>query len=413
MRVNAAIVMLLTSLVAATYGFGIYLFAQLVPDMRVTLGFDFSYVGAITASGQFGFLVCALLAAWLTPKVGGGWVIFGSGVVCGIALLLIPLSDNIIVIGALLTVLAGTAATVFVPMVDVISRVVAYRYRGMAMGLVSSGTSYGVFINSLLVPIFAPQGEWRTVWWLVGLLTVGMAAVVFWIFKTGGLFRKELHPAADSATVQVTLPRVRLFGRKSEWMRRWVLTVWAMNFLIGFSTFPFQNYLSSYLRTELGFGVEYTAQIWAAIGFVGMFAGLAVGWLSDKIGLRTAMLLVYVCVVLAALIFVFYPSGYWPLVAGGLFSTAFYPIFGLIPAYVSKLASSTAMAVAIFGIANVMQGTGGMLGNYGAGLLASHHGTFSGVYGAIGIVGVILIVLTIMLPTESQSTAPFALPTSL
>lgn len=412
MRVNAAIVMLLTSLVAATYGFGIYLFAQLVPDMQATLGFDFSYVGAITASAQFGFLVCALLAAWLTPKVGGGWMIFGSGVVCGIALLLIPLSDNILVIGALLTLLAGTAATVFVPMVDVISRVVAYRYRGMAMGLVSSGTSYGVFINSLLVPIYAPQGEWRTVWWLVGLLTVGMAAVVFWIFKTGGLFRKELYPAAGPATVRMSLPRGRLFGRESEWMRRWVLTVWAMNFLIGFSTFPFQNYLSSYLRTELGFGVEYTAQIWAGIGFVGMFAGLAVGWLSDRIGLRTAMLLVYVCVVLAALIFVFCPSGYWPLVAGVLFSTAFYPIFGLIPAYVSKLASSTAMAVTIFGIANVMQGTGGMLGNYGAGLLASHSGTFSGVYGAIGIVGVILIVLTIMLPTESQVTAPSVLPTS-
>ncbi|MGZ7456934.1 MFS transporter [Pseudomonas sp. Ma2-10] len=412
MRVNAAIVMLLTSLVAATYGFGIYLFAQLVPDMQATLGFDFSYVGAITASGQFGFLVCALLAAWLTPKVGGGWMIFGSGMVCAIALLLIPLSDNILVIGALLTVLAGTAATVFVPMVDVISRVVAYRYRGMAMGLVSSGTSYGVFINSVLVPIYAPQGEWRTVWWWVGLLTVGIAAVVFWVFKTGGLFRKERHPVAGPATVRMSLPSGRLLGRESEWMKRWVLTVWAMNFLIGFSTFPFQNYLSSYLRTELGFGVEYTAQIWAGIGFVGMFAGLAVGWLSDRTGLRTAMLLVYVCVVLAALIFVFFPTGYWPLVAGVLFSTAFYPIFGLIPAYVSKLASSSAMAVAIFGIANVMQGTGGMLGNYGAGLLASHSGTFSGVYGAIGIVGVVLIVLTIMLPAESPVTAPSGLPTS-
>jgi MFS family permease len=401
MRLNAVVVVLLTSLVAATYGFGIYLFAQLVPDMQASLGFNFSYVGAITASGQLGFLLCALLAAWLTPKVGGGRVILGSGVVCAIALLLIPLSDNILVIGALLTVLAGTAASVFVPMVAVISKVVAYRYRGMAMGLVSSGTSYGVFINSLLVPIYAPEGEWRTVWWLVGFIAVGISVIVLWVFKRGGLLSKASAPAAEATTAEGSTPPLQQASLKTELMKPWVLMVWSINFLIGFSTFPFQNYLSSYLRTELGFGVDYTAQIWATIGFVGMFAGLAVGWLSDRIGLRAAMLLVYICVAGAALIFVVQPSGYWPLLAAVLFSTAFYPIFGLIPAYVSKQASSVATAVAIFGIANVMQGTGGMLGNYGAGLLASLSGSFVGVYVTIGIVAVLLMILTLKLPSEA------------
>jgi predicted MFS family arabinose efflux permease len=162
---------------------------------------------------------------------------------------------------------------------------------------------------------------------------------------------------------------------------------WSMNSLIVFATFPFQTYLSSYLRTELGFDVQFSAQVWAVIGFVGMFAGLSVGRLSDRTGLRAAMLLVYGCVVTAALIVVIHPSGYWPLVAAGLFSTAFYPIFGLIPTYVSKLASSSAMAVSIFGVANVLQGSGGMLGNYGAGLSANHSGSFAGVYATISGMG--------------------------
>jgi MFS family permease len=185
-----------------------------------------------------------------------------------------------------------------------------------------------------------------------------------------------------------------------------------MNFLMGFSTFAFQNYLSSYLRSELGFDVSYTAQIWAAIGFVGMFSGLTVGMLSDRIGLRTTMVLVFLSVLLAALIFVFQPTGYWPLVAGVLFSLAFYPIFGLIPAYVSKLASSASMAVAIFAIANVMQGTGGMLGNYGAGLLASHSGSFAGVYGVIGVVAVMLVALTLTLPGEARHVETAGVPSS-
>lgn len=392
MRIHALIVLLLTGLVAATFGFGIYLFAQLVPDMRASLGFDISYVGSITAAGQFGFLLCALFAAWITPRVGGGWVIFGSGVVCASALLLIPLTHNIVLIGVLLTVLAGTAATVFVPMVEVISRTVAFKYRGMAMGLVSSGTSYGVFINSLLVPLYAPQGEWRTVWWIVGAITVVMTLGVLVVFKRAQLLVSE--PVSRNRTD----PAAR--AGKAALKQPWVLTVWTMNFLLGFSTFPFQNYLSSYLRTELNFDVAYTAHIWASIGFVGMFAGLAVGWLSDRTGLRAAMLLVYACVASAALIFVVHPSGYWPLVAGVLFAVAFYPVFGLIPAYVSKMASSAALSVTIFGVANILQGVGGMIGNFCAGLLASFNGSFVGVYVAIALVAVLLAMLTLRLPRE-------------
>lgn len=394
MRINALIVLLLTGLVAATFGFGVYLFAQLVPDMRASLGFDIAYVGTITAAGQFGFLLCALLAAWITPRVGGGWVIFASGVICAAALLLIPLAHNILLIGALLTVLAGTAATVFVPMVDVISRTVAFKYRGMAMGLVSSGTSYGVFINSLLVPLYAPQGEWRAVWWIVGMITVVIALGVAMVFKRAGLF--------DSQPEVATTDDAAGKSGKSLLMQPWVLTVWAMNFLLGFSTFPFQNYLSSYLRNELSFDVTYTAHIWATIGFVGMFAGLAVGWLSDRIGLRIAMMLVYACVAVAALILISHPAGVWPLVAAVLFALAFYPIFGLIPAYVSKMAGSAALSVTIFGVANILQGVGGMIGNLSGGVLASISGSFVGVYGVIGLVAVLLAGLTLRLPKEAS-----------
>ncbi|WP_296182803.1 MFS transporter [Pseudomonas sp. UBA1879] len=401
MRINALIVVLLTGLVAATFGFGIYLFAQLVPDMRASLGFDISYVGTLTAAGQFGYLTCALVAAWLTARLGGGWVIFGSGVVCAVALIGLSLAQNVLLIGVLLTLLAGTAATVFVPMVDVISRTVAFKYRGMAMGLVSSGTSYGVFINSLLVPLYAPQGEWRTVWWMVGLITAVIAIGVLFVFKRARLF-------ADASDVNPSEPRVlgdpTAKVSKAAMMQPWVLMVWAMNFLLGFSTFPFQNYLSSYLRTELQFDVTYTAQIWASIGFVGMFAGLAVGGLSDRIGLRITMMLVYLCVGLASLILVVHPAGYWPLVAGVLFAIAFYPIFGLIPAYVSKMAGSAALAVTLFGVANIMQGVGGMLGNFSGGVLASVTGSFMGLYVAIGLVALVMAGLALRLPKEGDET---------
>ena len=233
-----------------------------------------------------------------------------------------------------------------------------------------------------------------------------MSASVLWAFKQGGLLNKPQISISDSIAIKSNLSPVLQSCNKNDLLKSWVLIIWSMNFLIGFTTFPFQNYLSSYLRTELNFRVDYTAHIWTVIGVVGMFSGLAIGWLSDKIGLRVAMLLAYACIVFSALIFVYYPSGYWPIVAGVLFSTAFYPIFGLIPAYVSKQASSASCAVMIFGIANVMQGTGGMLGNYGFGLLASLSKTFTPIYGAIALVSMILILLTIKLPKTSLAITP-------
>jgi len=76
MRVNALIVLLFTDLVAATYRFGIYLFAQLVPDMRASLGFDITYVGQSTRHKSAGAdllakAICLPIQACLIQRIRG------------------------------------------------------------------------------------------------------------------------------------------------------------------------------------------------------------------------------------------------------------------------------------------------------------------------------------------------------
>ena len=45
--VGFVVTVLLTSFVAATYGFGFYLFSQIVTDMRLELGFGFTALSLI------------------------------------------------------------------------------------------------------------------------------------------------------------------------------------------------------------------------------------------------------------------------------------------------------------------------------------------------------------------------------
>ncbi|WP_119460407.1 MFS transporter [Rhodospirillaceae bacterium SYSU D60014] len=392
----------LTSFVAATYGFGIYLFSQLVTDMRADLGFDYKVVGTITAAGQFGFLVFAMIGAWLAPRIGGGQVVIGSVALCGACLVLLPMTDSILVIGLLLTILGGTAASVWVPMVEIVSRAIAYRHRGKVLGLVSSGTSYGVFANSLLVPIFVLNDNWRGVWYAVGFGTLMVTVIALFTFWRLGLFHRE--PEGRSGRPAAVEGRRGMLAGAREVMVPWVLVIWAITFMNGFSTLPFQNYLSPYLREELGFAVDFAASVWGVIGFIGMFAGFVVGWLSDKTGVRLALLFAYVCVFLSAMILVAAPVGHLPVVAGVLFAIAFYPIFGLVPAYVAKTAKGAA-ATAIFGVANVTLGIGGMTGNYLAGMLKNLTDTFLWIYVAIAVSAVILGLLSIILPREGEDVA--------
>ncbi|MEW2636473.1 MFS transporter [Streptomyces sp. NPDC048389] len=185
---------------------------------------------------------------------------------------------------------------------------------------------------------------------------------------------------------------------------RWVLIIWVMKFLNGFASMPFQNYLSPYLREGLGFDINFAAQVWGVIGVIGMFAGFAVGWLSDRIGIRITLVMCYGSMFLSSVLLVVAPVGYLPLVSGVLFALAFYPIYGLVPAYVSKMAKGAAATV-IFGVTNVTQGVGGIAGSYAAGLLKNLTGSFMWYYVLIAATTVVLGLLTLQLPREGASEA--------
>jgi MFS family permease len=393
--VTATVTVLLTGFIAATYGFGIYLFPALVPDMRADLGFGYTGAGIVTAAAQIGFLAFALLGGLLAPRIGGGRVVLGSAALCGACLALLPLAGDILTVGILLTLLGGCSASVYVPMVELVARLVPYGHRGKVLGLVSSGTSYGVFVNGLLVPVFVMDGNWRGAWLAAGAATLLLTLVAAAVFLRLGLLRA---PPGRSTRLPAT-------GGKGRRVTRAGLTVWAITFLNGFALLPFQTYLSPYLRDELGFPVTVAGQVWTVIGFVGMGAGFAVGALSDRIGIRASLVLTYALVLTASLLVALVPAEFAMIGAATAFALAFYPIFGLVPAYIGKTLSG-AQATMAFGIANVTLGLGGMLGNLLGGWSRTGTGTFVWIYLAVAAAALVLAALAAALPAEGRRSEP-------
>jgi len=64
------ITLFFTAFVAATYAFGVYLFATIVPDIRAALGFGQDVVGLATGLTQAGLMISALLSGMVATAIG-------------------------------------------------------------------------------------------------------------------------------------------------------------------------------------------------------------------------------------------------------------------------------------------------------------------------------------------------------
>jgi predicted MFS family arabinose efflux permease len=379
---------LLTSLIAATYAFGVYLFSTLLPDMREALSLNYTEIGWITGIAQIGFLVGAFISARLVRFMGAVRLILVSVFACCACLGLMPLVAAGPHIAVLMVMTGCAAATVWVPMVAVVQGGIAVRHQGKVLGLISSGTAYGLFFNGLSTPMLLPIGGWKSVWIL--------SAAVTFILLVWGLIRLQVSEKI-SVTEDANHDRASGdFGWTEAVRDPMAITVVLLMFLNGIACMPVMNYLVAFLREEIGYSVESAGWVWSTIGFVGMFGGFAMGALADRITVARSLNLTYLLLGISTMLFLHHAYIWEVLIGAGLFGLSFNAIFGLVPAFVS-LSFDANKATAVFAASNVMLGLGSMLGNLLGGLLREQQQSFVPVYAGSLAIDFLLILLSLYL----------------
>lgn len=384
---------ILTASVAVAYGFGVYLFPALMIEMKRDLSFGYSTVGMIAGTAQIGFLVCALVGSVVSTIVGGPRFVLLSLIVCSACLLGLGFSTNSFQAGALLLILGGCAACIFVPLAEIITRNLPPGHRSTVFTLTASGASFGVFANGITVPIVVAGSGWRHVWLLAGGAGLVLASCAYCAFRYYHLLSAEPSPRSPTTDSRAG----------SGWLvTPAILKIWAISFLAGLALLPFLTYLVPIVREEFDYPISAAGQIWSSIGFVGMGAGFIVGALSQWIGIRQTLLLTLLCGALSAGL-VWGHAALWQLhLAATLFGISFYPLFGLIAAYLTT-AIPTEHLTKTFGCANVMFGLGATSGNFLGGLFHSTFGNFVSAYAAISGVLFIALILAFTLRERENS----------
>lgn len=371
---GAEITLLFTAFIASTYGFGMYLFPAMSEAIRADLPFSYGTMGTISGAVQVGFMACALLAGLLTLRFGAIPMILGSIVICALALGGLAVAPDVTTMAVFLTILGGAAAAIWVPMVEVSREIIPEKHQGKALGLMSSGTSYGVFINSVLLTTSLTTYGWRSLWTVTCALVTVLAVIGFLRLRGIGA------PGASGGVGSVEKPSVR--ERLRTMPKGLCGAILFMMFLNGLSCMPFQTYLSAFLQSEAGHSTEVAAGIWRIIAVVGMVGGFAVGALADRITIRLAMAATYAILALACLALVNGGGEEQTIglyVAAVAFGIAFYAIFGLVPAYIGH-AFGPGNAALVFAFGNIALGTGGTAGNILGGVLKELTGSFVPIY---------------------------------
>lgn len=387
-----------TAFIGVTYGFGVYLFPALAPEMMRDIEFTYRDMGLATGLAQAGFLCCALLSGLLTKRYGGFTIIRISLLTCLLSLAGIAITDSFMVMSAMLVLLGGSAAAVWTPMAELSQRFFASRHQGKSLGLMSSGTAYGVFINSLLIAVVFQTYGWRAIWLISCVLVVLLCAGSFILL--GRLERLDQPPKPQAKTRMRTEPTVAS-QIKSLPLGNTSLILCLM-LLNGFACIPFQTYLTSFLVDEHMFNLQNSANAWRLIGLIGMFSGFAMGALGDRITIRWSLLITYGALGLATAMLLVDQVGIFQLyVIASAFGLAFYAIFGLLPAYISHNYQGNKASI-VFAFGNIALGLGGIIGNAAGGLIKQETGSFAGLYSAILIVTCVSIGLCFRLKSETS-----------
>jgi MFS family permease len=388
------IAVVFTLFVAVAFGFGLYLFPLVVTAMRANIAFDYAAMGIVTGGAQIAYLGAALLCPLLTHRFGAGQVIVGAVTASGLLLLSFAGVQSVVQAGFMLAGLGAAAACMIVPTVGAISKSVPFAYRSRVNGLVSSGTAYGQVVNGMLVPWLLTGHGWRSIWLVTGAVSLVIMPIGFITLRmlASHVFVRDASPHAIDDR-QSRAPRSIVTARN--------LTVWVLFAFGGLACGPWQNYVSSFLTAERGLSLQSIGQLWSIVGVTGLFSGFLAGMLADKTGVRIALIVSYIALACSALLIAF-QAGTWPLrAAAACFGWAFYAIYGLIPAYVSKTAEPQA-ATKVFAIANVFLGLGTTLGNVVGGRIPGWSGSLQGVFIAASALGVAGVIVTMMLPDERK-----------
>jgi len=381
MRIHYAWVVLATATIVVFGALGLARFgyAAVLPEMQRGLGLDNSEAGVLATANLFGYLLLALFGGALAAKFGPRVVIAGGMAVVGLGMLLTGAAQTFLAAGLFRALTGVGSGASNVPVMALLPAWFGPRRRGLAAGIGVAGSSVAMIVVGPVVPrILAGFGEsgWRVTWGVFGVTALVIAVVAAALLRNSP-GPMGLAPLGGDGQVAVG-PGAKKSGL--EWgrvYRSWV--VWQVGLVymaFGFSYIIYMTFFKKYLIAEAGCSQASAGNLFMLTGWFSLACGLIWGSVSDRVGRRAALIMVYV--VQAAAFGLFAAKGSMAAITMSAI------LFGLtawsIPAIMAALCGDLLgprLAPAGLGFVTLFFGIGQALGPSVAGMIADRTESFA------------------------------------
>ncbi len=394
--------------VFGSLGLGRFGLTMILPSVKAGLGLTDVQAGDLAVANMIGYLGMSLLSGVLAARFGARAVIAASMALVAGGMLTAGLATGYpaCLLGLALTGLGSGGSNV--PVMGLTSVWFARRGRGRATGIVVSGSSVGIVLAGAFVPAvmerFGGQG-WRIAWQSFAAAALALGALG-WLALRNDPAAMGLEPVGGADPAGPAAGRMQwglVYRRPAVWH------LGSTYLLFGFSYVIYATFFARYLTGEAGFSTRQAGTLWSAIGALSLASGFIWGSVSDRLGRKYGLALVFAIqsVCFAAFALWRAPAGVY--VSAGLFALTAWSIPAVMAAATADIVG-TRLAPAAFGFVTVFLGLGQAAGPFAAGRIAQAAGTYAPAFGCAAAAAACGALLSLRLRARSPQAAGYSRP---
>ncbi len=387
----------------ACLGFGRFALGMLLPSMATTLNLSYSQIGFISTGNFIGYLVAVLFCGQIAGKIGSRTLIVLALVDIGASMALISRATGFSQVLALYTITGMGSGAANVPVMGLITAWFDRSIRGRAAGFVVIGSGFAIVISGKLIPfinhLIGPEG-WRMNW-LILAGVVFTTAIIANVLLRNTPEDKGLAPLGSDDRNMAVVRHAQVEDR-SIYRNRTLYLLGAVYFLFGYTYVIYATFIVTTLVKERGFSETIAGNFWSWVGLLSLLSGPIFGTLSDRLGRKTGLMIVFSLQMLAYLmvaanlppLFLYLSIGFYGIVA--------WSIPSIMVAAVSEYVGVD-KALAAFGFITFIFGLGQIAGPSVAGVLAEKTGSFSSSFFMAAAFAGLAIILTRFLKKPARA----------
>jgi MFS family permease len=358
-------------------GLARYAYTMLLPGMQAGLGLPYERMGFIGTANFTGYLISVLLAPALIRRFRPRAVIASGLLLIALCMLAIGRAHGFATVAVLYALAGLGGGFANIPMMALVTYWFRSEQRGKAAGLVIGGNGAAIIFAGFLIPLLnrvCGADGWRVGWLVLGAISLAVAACAALLLRN--------HPSdmgLEPVGRPVPVSADQLKPREHKGDGRVLLQLGILYLVFGSTFMVYGTFIVTTMVKEYGFTEAKAGLYWSWVGFFSLFSGVGFGALSDRIGRKRGLALVFAVQTAAYLLAGLKLGSAGLVVSIVLYGFAVFAIPAIMAAAIGDYLG-LARAATAFATVTIFFAAGQTVGPAGAGLIAGTTGSFTSAY---------------------------------